>query len=187
MASGPRGGPAGVRLPALPPVTVVLARTFARDAMAPHSLAHRRPGGGEPTLLSDNRSDVRKGGVMQREPCLDIHHLAFQLGQLFVHPCEPEARRLLCNTSTNNQRVNISFLARVAGSSTETWLLQAFRLQRSAENPRGRAAYRSCSRSGRTRKPVAAPPRQSGLHPMSALCSLDFPKAQIWGSYAEFG
>jgi hypothetical protein len=58
-----------------------------------------------PTLLSD-RSDVRKGGVMQREPCLDIHHLAFQLGQLFVHPCEPEARRLLCNTSTNNQRGN---------------------------------------------------------------------------------
>jgi hypothetical protein len=23
-----------------------------------------------------------------------------------VHPCEPEARRLLCNISTNNQRGN---------------------------------------------------------------------------------
>ncbi len=48
---------------------------------------------------------------MQREPRLDIDHLAFQLGQLFVHPCEPEARRLLCNTSTNNQRGNACSLA----------------------------------------------------------------------------
>jgi hypothetical protein len=36
----PRGGPAGVRLPAFHPVAVVLAGTFARDAMAP--LAHLR-------------------------------------------------------------------------------------------------------------------------------------------------
>ena len=68
------------------------------------------------------------------------------------------------------ETVNLSPCS-LAGRVPKKHDFEAINLQRSAEGQRGRAAYRICSRSGRTRKPVAVPSRQSALHPTSALRS----------------